>query len=145
MDFSLRKAGADDIEFLVSLRDITMKEHLTAMEMPTTREAYLERVMNCFEDAQIVEVGGCRAGLFKPTFLADRHQWYVVQIQIHPDYQNGHIGGRLLSQLIDKARKEDASVGLSVLKKNPAQQLYYRLGFEQVGETAVEYELELKP
>lgn len=145
MDFSLRKAGADDIEFLVSLREITMKEHLSAMAMPTTREAYLERVMNNFADAQIVEVGGQRAGLFKSTYLADRNQWYVVQIQVHPDYQNGHIGRRLLSQLIDKARKQGASVGLSVLKKNPAQHLYYRLGFEQVGETAVEYELELQP
>lgn len=117
MDFSLRKAGTDDIEFLVSLRDITMKEHLSAMAMPTTREAYLERVMNNFADAQIVEVEGQRAGLFKSTYLADRNLWYVVQIQIHPDYQNGHIGRRLLNQLIDKARKQGASVGLSVLKK----------------------------
>lgn len=139
MDFTLRKASATDIPYLLDLRDITMRRYLEETGSPTSKKAYLERIMLHFDEANIIEVNGEKAGLFKAKFLADTQQWFVVQIQVHPDYQNQHIGSRLLSELIARAKQEHVAVTLGVLKTNPARALYERLGFRSVGETEFEY------
>ena len=141
MELSLRKAQESDIEFLVWLRRTTMSNYLQDMGLPTDSEAILTRVMLDYESANIVIVDGVSAGLFKVKYLDTLKQWYVVQIQIHPDYQNMKIGRRLINDLFVKAKKSGDSVTLGVLKTNPAQNLYYKLGFKKVGETDVEYNL----
>lgn len=141
MDFALRKATATDIPYLLELRDITMRRYLEETGSPTSQKAYLERIMLHFEDANIIEVDGHSAGLFKATFLPKTQQWFVVQIQVHPDYQNHHIGSRLLRDLINRAKQEQVAVTLGVLKSNPARSLYERLGFRAVAETEFEYEM----
>ncbi|MDG3088210.1 N-acetyltransferase [Vibrio hannami] len=119
-----------------------MISYLKDAGWPTDPNAIHERVMLDFNYAHIVEVGGVSAGLFKFKYLEELNQWYVVQIQIHSDFQGRKIGSRLLLELIAKAKENGASVALGVLKTNPAQNLYYRLGFEKVGETDAEYNLE---
>ncbi len=47
--------------------------------------------------------------------------------------------------LIDKASATDSTVGLSVVKTNPAKHLYSRLGFVTVGENELEYLMQHKP
>lgn len=144
MEISLRKACESDVEFLVKLRSTTMTNYLQDMGWPTNPEAMLKRVMLDYDYAHIIEADGISAGLFKVKFRQALNQWYVVQIQVHPNFQNMKIGSRLLLDLIDKANKNDASVALGVLKTNPAQHLYYKLGFEKVGETDAEYNLEYR-
>ncbi len=139
MEYSLRKAVDSDIDFLLNLRHITMGKYLKACGMPTTKEAYLNRIDYEFEQAKIIEVEGASMGLFKAKFNERSKQWYLVQIQIHPDYQNQKIASSLISGLIDKANASGSTVGLSVLKTNPAQHLYSRLGFVNVGENEFEY------
>ncbi|TOP99047.1 N-acetyltransferase, partial [Vibrio parahaemolyticus] len=87
----------------------------------------------------MIEVAGSSAGLFKAKFNEDSNEWYLVQIQIHPNYQNQNIASSLISMLIGKANLTGSSVGLSVLKTNPAKHLYSRLGFVMVGENELEY------
>lgn len=142
MQFTLRKATEADIDFLLQLRDLTMRQYLEEMGAPTSAEEFVARVQYHFDDAKIIEINGKSAGLFKASFLPEQNQWYLVQIQIHPDYQGQNIGGTLIKQLIEKANTQGASVALSVLKTNPAKGLYDRLGFVQVGETEFEYEME---
>ncbi|MBY8038435.1 GNAT family N-acetyltransferase [Vibrio fluvialis] len=141
MDFSLRQATPNDMEFLLTLRDVTMRHYLEQVGAPTSREAFLQRIHYHFDDAKIVLIDDQLAGLFKATFLPDRNQWYLVQIQVHPDFQNARIGSRLIAALIEQAKTEGASVGLSVLKSNPAQHLYARLGFQCTGESEFEYDM----
>jgi ribosomal protein S18 acetylase RimI-like enzyme len=141
MELLLRQAETSDIEFLVWLRRTTMSNYLQDMGLPTDSEAILTRVMLDYECAKIVVVDGISAGLFKVKYLDTLNQWYVVQIQIHPEYQNMKIGRRLIHDLLVKAKTTGDSVTLGVLKTNPAQNLYYRLGFKKVGETDVEYNL----
>ncbi|MFM2483293.1 GNAT family N-acetyltransferase [Celerinatantimonas sp. YJH-8] len=145
MEITLRPALESDIEFLMDLRRTTLHRYIDEIGMPNSQEAYRERVLYKFDCAQIVEVNGSPAGLFKVEYHADQHQWYVIQIQIAADYQNLKIGSQLIHSLQEKARLDGASVGLGVIKTNPAQRLYARLGFKQVGESKFEYELEFHP
>lgn len=145
MEYVLRKADKSDVDFLVGLRKLTMKKYLEEAGLPVTREAFLSSVLDEFDSAQIVMVGDRSAGLFKAKYDENIDEWYVVQIQVHPDYQNNKIASRLLTALIDKAKQTHSGVGLDVLKTNPAQRLYSRLGFVPVGEDTVQYDMKYKP
>ncbi len=145
MEYSLRKAVETDVDFLLELRETTMGQYLREVGMPTGREAYLERVHYAFDQAQIIVINDAPAGLFKAQFNPEINEWYLVQIQLHPDYQSKGIANRLISNLISKADASGSTVGLSVVKTNPAQRLYSRLGFERVGETDFEYLMQYTP
>ncbi len=145
MEYSLRQALDSDIDFLLNLRDITMGKYLKDSDMPITNDAYLSRTLYEFEHAKIIEVDGSPAGLFKAKFNEESNEWSLIQIQIHPNYQNKKIASSLISMLISKANFTDSAVRLSVLKTNPAQHLYSRLGFVVVGENALEYLMQHKP
>ena len=69
------------------------------------------------------------AGLMCIEPIAD-----VQTIAVVPHYEGRGIGSRLLTQLIDEARRRGAAdVLLEVRADNPrAQQLYVRFGFEQI-------------
>jgi len=138
---NLRKACANDVQYLVALRHLTMHDYLKQAGMPTTIEDYKLRINYNFDDANIIMVDGQDAGLFKASFLEDKNQWYVYQVQVHPDFQGLGVGSAVIKQLIDKATSQGASVGLSVIKSNPALQLYLRLGFKHIEETDCEYEM----
>ncbi|WP_136068460.1 GNAT family N-acetyltransferase [Modicisalibacter radicis] len=145
MKYLLRQALDSDIEFLLNLRDITMGKYLKDCGMPITKDAYLSRILYEFEHAKLIEVAGSSAGLFKAKFNGDSNEWYLAQIQVHPNYQNQKIASSLISMLIGKASATDSTVGLSVVKTNPAKHFYSRLGFETVGENEFEYIMQNKP
>lgn len=142
MNLSLRKAVESDLDFLINLRHATMRDHLEKAGMPTTYEAYVDRIQYKFECANIIILDDIPVGLFKAEYQPENNVWYLVQIQIHPGYQNASLGSQLIRSLIGKAQQTNAVVGLSVIKTNPAYKLYQRLGFEKVGENKFEYELE---
>lgn len=87
MDIILRKAAKSDLDFLVNLRDLTMRKYLDEVGDPVTRKAYLERINYQFEDAKIIEIDNKAIGLFKVTYLSESNQLYIAQIQIEPEYQ----------------------------------------------------------
>ncbi|MFM2479145.1 GNAT family N-acetyltransferase [Celerinatantimonas sp. MCCC 1A17872] len=141
MNYALRQAQDSDLDFLIHLRKLTMTKYLKQVGMPVTQEAYLSRVLYEFEHAKIVTVDGQNAGLFKAKFDEQSHEWYLAQIQIHPDYQNRQIANGLISDLIDKAHASGVGVSLNVLKTNPAKRLYERLGFVAVSENQFEFHM----
>ena len=141
MEIALRKANHADIDFLLNLRDLTMRKYLKDANMPTDHESYLTRVLLHFENAQIILVNGQSAGLFKSRYLPEFNQWYLFQIQVHSDFQNQSIGSTLIKSLIDKAKQKQSNIGLSVIKSNPARHLYTRLGFKKTGENEFEYKM----
>ena len=141
MNINLRPATQQDITFLLDLRVMTMEGYMKQDGVCHTTEEHLFRINHNFDDAKIIEINGNSAGIFKASYLADKACWYLFQIQIHPDFQNLKIGSQLLTSLINKAQQEGKSVGLSVLKSNPAFNLYKSLGFTIVDEDEHEYEL----
>ncbi|MEZ8311935.1 GNAT family N-acetyltransferase [Vibrio splendidus] len=144
MEINLRPAKEKDIQFLLDLRVLTMESYLKKDGVPCTEEEHLCRIKYNFPDAQIIELGDKKAGLFKASYLADKEQWYLFQIQVHPEFQSQRIGSYLINSLIHMAKKQGKDVGLSVLKSNPAFNLYKKLGFKIVEENQHEFELVLK-
>lgn len=141
MNYSLRQAQESDLDFLIHLRQLTMTQYLEQVGMPTTKEAYLSRILYEFEHAQIVMIDGQKAGLFKAKFYEQHNEWYLAQIQIHPNYQNQQVASRLIKDLIHTAHSCAINVTLNVIKTNPAKHLYERLGFVQVGENQFEFHM----
>ena len=129
----LRAASREDLAFLLTLRRLTMTEHLQRVGAPTDDEAHDRRIRANFDDAMIVCEGADALGLLKVTRAAG--EWHVHQIQILPACQGRGIGAAVLNALLTDAARERVSVSLSVLHGNPARRLYERLGFRVVSET----------
>ncbi|PSU36318.1 GNAT family N-acetyltransferase [Photobacterium lutimaris] len=126
MDLSLRNANESDMRFLLDLRDKTMKHYLEEAGLPTSNEEYEKRIRFEFDSAQIVEWGRSPIGLFKVTYSHKRNYWYIVQIQIDPEYQGMKIGSWLINS-------------------NPAKHLYFCLGIREVSAIDAEQRMDLKP
>ena len=58
----------------------------------------------------------------------------LLMIAVTPAFQNQHIATMLLTEILDSARTNNIlSIFLEVRANNPAQQLYRKFGFEQIG------------
>lgn len=125
---SLRPASNQDLDFLLKLRLECMDEHFERLGISYSTEQHLERINYRFDSARIVVKNHKKVGMVK--FFRDCDQWIIIQLQIAPEYQGQGIGSQLVKDIIDKASQDGAVVSLSVLKNNPAQDLYKRLGFE---------------
>jgi ribosomal protein S18 acetylase RimI-like enzyme len=67
---------------------------------------------------------------------------HVGNIELSPAVQGRGIGTAILRAVQADAKAENKSVGLQVLKVNPARRLYVRLGFKDVGETETHFQME---
>ncbi len=85
--------------------------------------------------ARIVVCDGAEVGLLKVD--REREPWELIQIQLLPACRGQGLGETLIRDLLAEAATAGADVELSVLKGNPAQRLYARLGFRAVGEDAL--------
>ncbi|WP_175942754.1 GNAT family N-acetyltransferase [Burkholderia pyrrocinia] len=130
---ALRPATLEDLPFLLTLRRLTMTEHLQRVGAPTDDEAHDRRIRANFEDAMIVCEGADAIGLLKVTRAAG--EWHVHQIQLLPARQGQGIGEAVLRELLTEAARANVPVSLSVLHGNPARRLYERLGFRPASET----------
>ena len=66
----------------------------------------------------------------------------LVDIALLPEHQKQGIGTNYLLELLDEAKRAGVPVRLQVLKNNPAQRLYERLGFVKTGEDELYLQME---
>jgi len=143
MNFGLRPAKESDLEFLVSLRIRTMNPHLEKVGLPIDKLSHQHRILFRFEDAKIISYKEVSIGLLKS--YCDESGWNIVQVQISPEYQGKGIGAKLVRNILKQAEDEGNQITLSVLKGNPAKDLYERLGFLTISESDVAYTMRCKP
>ena len=143
MEVELKKAKNTDIPFLLLLRTVTMNDYLQASGLDTDEKSQLDRIQYHFDDANIVYYEDKRIGLFK--FYFHDPIWHVVQIQILPEYQGKGVDAKLLFNLQNLADDRHQRVRLSILKSNPAINLYQKLGFTSVAEGDTEFTMEYEP
>jgi ribosomal protein S18 acetylase RimI-like enzyme len=136
---TFRPATEADIPFLLELRRQTMSEHLRASGVEPSESERRERVLASFECAEIILLTGMPIGLLKVVRSPD--EWELVQIQILPEKQGRGFGSTILEKLLADAVQARVAVSLSVLKANPARQLYERLGFRIVRQNDRAYEM----
>ena len=67
--------------------------------------------------------------------LEDGVMCMFYDIGVHPDYQRGGVGKKIMEYLIDKVKdKRYVSIGLFAWEENPANIPFYEnFGFEKVG------------
>src|SRR6202023_2868940 len=122
---------------------ITRQQEFVALGWPATQlETFLRMQFNArqrwYETAypqaehQIVFLNGEPAG----RILVNRGPDFalLVDIALLTEHRNLGIGTRLLQELIEQSEKTGIPIRLQVMKTNPAQHLYERLGFVKAGE-----------
>ncbi len=137
MAYQLSKAQHSDIPWLLALRLNTMDVHLKEMGFALSQDEHLERVTYAFEHADIIHFQQSQIGMIKWRLSPTAAE--VLQLQILPEQQNKGHGHELLTQLLQEHAPKPFY--LSVLKANPAKDLYLRLGFNIIGEQGPEFHM----
>ena len=142
MNVDFRQAKESDIEFLSDLRIRTMNIYLKKVGWPIDKQSHLDRILYRFDAAKIVSIENTDVGLLKS--YCDELGWNIVQVQISPEYQGKGIGSKIIRSILEQAEGDGQDVTLSVLRENPAKDLYKRLGFVTVSESDAEYTMCVK-
>ena len=129
---ALRPAAPADSEFCYQLHKAAMGDYVTAIW------GWDDQVQRDFHARafnpgrwQIITAGGADVGMldveYRPAGI------YLSRIEILPGHQGRGIGTRLISALIDEARRKGQDLVLDVLTGNTrARALYQRLGMTEV-------------
>ncbi|EPJ43977.1 MAG: hypothetical protein OFPI_41100 [Osedax symbiont Rs2] len=139
MHLSYRAAKVEDLQFLLQLRIDTMQEHMQNVGWPTDEITHTARIKHKFEYSKIILCEGQEVGLLKAH--AGEDCWYIVQVQVGPEFQGRGIGASAVKKIIARACGEKKDVLLSVIAGNPAQALYSRLGFKALDTVADEVQM----
>ncbi len=127
-----RPATAADSEFCFCLHKAAMGGYITAIwgwDEQRQREFHARG----FDPGrwQIITAGGTDIGMLHVEYRPG--EIYLSRIEIHPGHQGRGIGTRLISALIDQARRKGQHLVLDVLTVNiRARALYRRLGMTEV-------------
>ncbi len=125
----------------VVLRPMTLNDIDTVLEIeriayptPWTRQGYEKEIKrNELAMYHVLEIAGAILGYAGHWVMAD--EMHISMIAVHPAWQRNGLGEiLLLHELVQACEKNTFLVTLEVREKNiPAQQLYQKLGFVEVG------------
>ena len=140
--FTLRSARPDDVEFLFSLLKAALGPYIEQAYGAWHEEEQHRRFIADLrlQNYQVVEIAGQPVGCLAVEWLPD--QVKLDRVFLLPGFQGRGIGSRLVGQVLAEARAARLPVRLRVMKVNPAQRLWRRLGFGVVGETETHWLME---
>lgn len=135
---SLRDAREEDFKFLYNLHRENLKEYIDqtwGWDENWQFNYFRERFD--ISGKKIILIGEEEIGSLA---VQDRDDCiFLSYIAIMPVYQNQGIGTWLIEGILDKGRQKNVPVKLKVLRKNPAQALYRRLGFKATESSETHY------
>lgn len=134
---TIKPATLPDRPYLLALRKLTMVEHLEEAGLYLDDVTHAERVDLHYDAYHLVNLSDQVVGAVK--FTVNNDSLYVMQLQVHPDFQRRGLGQAVIEYLA--SQYPTLAMTLTVLKANPARGLYQRLGFSQVGEDNYEYHM----
>lgn len=145
MKHSLRPAQADDQDFLYRLYASTRPEVSEFGWPPEQQEAFLRMQFHAqqrwyqtaYPAAQHSIITAEQEPIGRVLVSRENQSATLVDISILPQYRRQGIGGTIIGELIRQSSSQGEILKLQVLRTNPAQQLYLRLGFLQTGEDAM--------
>ncbi|MFN8616883.1 MAG: GNAT family N-acetyltransferase [Dehalococcoidia bacterium] len=138
--YALRPANPEAFEVLYALHRASMERYVTET-WGNWDEPFQRRHFADFWPAgcQAIVVAGETAGFLD---LLDREGVvWVGNIELAPRWQGRGIGSSILREIQRDAAARGRTVGLQVLKVNPARGLYLRLGFRDNGESATHHQM----
>ncbi|NVK74010.1 MAG: GNAT family N-acetyltransferase [Oceanospirillaceae bacterium] len=139
MKITYRKATKEDMDYLFVLRKESMTPHIEAVGLIYDDAEDINRIEYRFDCAKIILVDGVISGLIK--VVEEGNEWDLIQIQIDSFLRGQGIGKRVIADILERAFSNGASVKLSVLRSNPAKELYEMLGFKLYLVTPTTYEM----
>ena len=110
------------------LEEVSMKDHATALWGEWKPSSTLN-----VQSHQMIEHAGNTVGCLATR--VDSYALHVTRIYLAPDARNLGIGAICMDYVLDQARTAGLPVRLRVLKNNPAQRFYCRLGFHETEQT----------
>ncbi len=142
IEFNLRNATINDIEFIFQLRVQTMKKDFDNT-FGWQDDEQRNRAADEIQHAQIIIVDQKDIGVIKLIPKID--ELHLHQMQILHEYQGKGIGTELTRRVLDRAVKQDIPVTLLVLKGASAKRIYDRLGFFVTDEYENNYRMRWQP
>ena len=138
----LRPATVEDREFAYTTTRDTMREYVLATWGKWNEEEVRRRSSENIASGTtcIIELDGMPIGIRVVEKEPDCIR--LAQIFILPAHQRHGLGSKLIEQLLADARSAGLPLRLRVLRVNPAFNLYLRMGFKVVEETAERYFME---
>jgi 8-oxo-dGTP pyrophosphatase MutT (NUDIX family) len=139
---SRRPAEEADREFLFRLLEQSLRKYVEqafgGWDEAAQREMFAARLL--LPTHEILERDGRAIGCLSTAQLPDAIALYRVFLL--PEAQGQGLGSALVRELIARGAALGLPVRLRVFKANPAHELYRRLGFAVVGETATHFQME---
>lgn len=138
MNYSLRQATDFDYDFLYQLKVSCLKEYIadTWGWDEGFQQAHFARHFSP-NNSQIVVVDGLDVGELSVEDRVD--ELFLSRILIQPACQGQGLGTAIIQDLQKQARAREVPLALQVLKVNPAQKLYKRLGFQIIETNETHY------
>lgn len=149
--FSLRPVTAADASFCFALYASTRAEEMATTGWPAAQcEAFLRQQFSARTEGYRSAFPGAAHSIIvvnrKPVGALivhrTREEIRLVDIALIAAQRGAGLGSRILRTLIEEAHAAQLPLRLQVLKNNPAQRLYLRLGFSPAGENGLYLKLE---
>jgi len=133
--FGLRPAHPEDREFLFALHRSAMKGYVDATWGwdEAWQRKHFEQIYVPGRHAVIVRQAPPR-DVGRISLTRHWRKIFLRDIELVAEERNRGLGGSILIALVALARSEGRAVELIVLKCNPAQRLYARLGFRVIAD-----------
>jgi len=140
LSVGFKRATTHDIDFLLTLRKLTMTEHLQHAGFYFSDDDHLNRIHEFFNDSHIITNNKENIGLIKLGLFKDR--LHIRQFQILPAFHRMGIGSYVLNVVKKKAQTLQLPITLNVLLDNPAKALYLKHGFYVEQQGKLEYKMQ---
>lgn len=118
--------------------DEAMQNNFLKMQWTAQQQSYAQQFAN--SDHRIILLEDIPVG--SVIISRSDQQIRLVDIALLPEHRNKGIGALCIQKLQDEAAFAGIPLHLSVIKTNPAQHLYKRLGFLTVGEEGIHLRME---
>jgi ADP-ribose pyrophosphatase YjhB (NUDIX family) len=112
---------------------------------PWDEEWQLARFRESFrpEHTEVIVVSGKDVGVLR--LQEEAKLWCLSVLEIAPEWQRKGMGTCILRSILARAAECRLPVDLQVLKVNPAQRLYERIGFRKTGESTTHIQMRAWP
>ncbi|MFI9465240.1 GNAT family N-acetyltransferase [Streptomyces xiamenensis] len=137
--WSLRAAGAGDVEPIAELRAVVMRADLERLGRYDGHRVR-QRLRDGFsaDHTSVIEAGGAFAGCVTLRGGAAVPDWELEHFYLAPEFQGCGLGTAVLGALLARGDAAGASVRLTVLRGSAARRLYERHGFTVTGQDSVD-------
>lgn len=143
MEYSFRNCTLEDYDLLFRLKEENFKSYIEECWGWDTEDQHrrlkedLELNIN---HKKIIVVNDISVGVYSVGIIDG--DFFIEEINILKEYQNNKIGSRILKEQLAENALNGIVTKLRVFKKNPAKNLYERLGFRIFKEIETHYHME---